>query len=114
MSSGGEFVRRVATQKRYGLVPVDADDASTLQSYSTFAILKMAIEFDILAEWSKACDSKSLLRRRRRFKSCRCRFLHGILFCGLLPPNLVACHPHSLRSDLGTLAPWPQARGCIS
>ena len=38
-------------------------------------IKKRKIRKDILAEWSKACDSKSLLRRRRRFKSCRCRFL---------------------------------------
>ena len=33
------------------------------------------IVYDNVAEWSKACDSKSLLLRRRRFKSCRCRFL---------------------------------------
>ena len=26
-----------------------------------------------MAEWSKACDSKSLLLWRRRFKSCHCR-----------------------------------------
>ena len=38
---------------------------------------------DILAEWSKACDSKSLLRRRRRFKSCRCRLFDP--FCGFFP-----------------------------
>ena len=31
--------------------------------------------WDNVAEWSKACDSKSLLLWRRRFKSCRCRFL---------------------------------------
>ena len=31
--------------------------------------------YDNVAEWSKACDSKSLLLWRRRFKSCRCRFL---------------------------------------
>ena len=30
---------------------------------------------DSVAEWSKACDSKSLLLWRRRFKSCHCRFL---------------------------------------
>ena len=30
-----------------------------------------------MAEWSKACDSKSLLLWRRRFKSCHCRFLEG-------------------------------------
>ena len=29
---------------------------------------------DNVAEWSKACDSKSLLLWRRRFKSCHCRF----------------------------------------
>ena len=29
---------------------------------------------DSVAEWSKACDSKSLLLWRRRFESCRCRF----------------------------------------
>ena len=28
---------------------------------------------DNVAEWSKACDSKSLLLWRRRFKSCHCR-----------------------------------------
>ena len=32
---------------------------------------------DSVAEWSKACDSKSLLLWRRRFKSCHCRFLKG-------------------------------------
>ncbi len=30
---------------------------------------------DSVAEWSKACDSKSLLLWRRRFESCRCRLL---------------------------------------
>ena len=30
---------------------------------------------DSVAEWSKACDLKSLLLRRRRFESCHCRFL---------------------------------------
>ena len=30
--------------------------------------------WDSVAEWSKACDLKSLLLRRRRFESCHCRF----------------------------------------
>ena len=30
--------------------------------------------YDSVAEWSKACDLKSLLLRRRRFESCHCRF----------------------------------------
>ena len=31
-----------------------------------------------MAEWSKACDSKSLLLWRRRFKSCHCRFFKEV------------------------------------
>ena len=37
---------------------------------------------DNVAEWSKACDSKSLLLWRRRFKSCHCRFLVGKYMSG--------------------------------
>ena len=37
---------------------------------------------DSVAEWSKACDSKSLLLWRRRFKSCHCRFLVGKYMSG--------------------------------
>ena len=32
------------------------------------------LTYDSVAEWSKACDLKSLLLRRRRFESCHCRF----------------------------------------
>ena len=48
-------------------------------SKPTTCILKVrkkaaVVQDDSVAEWSKACDSKSLLLWRRRFKSCHCRF----------------------------------------
>ena len=52
---------------------------------------------DSVAEWSKACDSKSLLLWRRRFESCRCRFF---FFSFSLNSN--ALSPHSTR-----LTVWP-------
>ena len=52
---------------------------------------------DSVAEWSKACDSKSLLLWRRRFESCRCRFF---FFSFSLNSN--ALSPHSTRQTV-----WP-------
>ena len=46
--------------------------------------LPFFVQVDNVAEWSKACDQKSLLLWRRRFESCRCRlFSLLILFLSL-------------------------------
>ena len=54
------------------LLPLFLFDSSP--STLTFSLFLSHSIRDSVAEWSKACDSKSLLLWRRRFESCRCRF----------------------------------------
>ena len=64
-------------------------------------LLISPLEIDNVAEWSKACDSKSLLLWRRRFKSCRCRS-----FCSFLILSLTISFLYSHCSHLSHTFPF--------
>ena len=76
-------------------------NSSTCVSFKTDSCLLYtfapSLSRDSVAEWSKACDSKSLLLWRRRFESCRCRF-----FFFSFSSNSNALSLHSTR-----LTVWP-------